>query len=140
MSFLWPVRFGLAIWGLTLITLFVLSFLSSPSFSRVYFPYRRFFLFILFRPIPRLLSPLIVSLPLYSSYSSMFRLLPYLWTYFTLLSLVYSRSTVVIYIFFALRPLMYRRFIGLSIVNSIYNVLSIHLKLIKRFFNIIHSH
>jgi len=54
-------------------------------------------------------SPLIVSLPLYSSYSSMFRLLPYLWTYFTLLSLVHSRSIVVIYIFFALRPLMYWR-------------------------------
>lgn len=42
------------------------------------------------RPILRLLSPLIVSLPLYSSYSTTFRLLPYLWTYFTLLSLVHS--------------------------------------------------
>lgn len=80
------------------------------------------------RPIPRLLSPLIVSLPLYSSYSSMFRLLPYLWTYFTLLSLVHSRSTLVIYIFFALRPLMYRRFIGLSIMNGMCNVSSIYLK------------
>lgn len=61
----------------------------------------------------------------------MFRLLPYLWTYFTLLSLVHSRSTLVIYIFFALRPLMYRRFIGLSIVNGMYNVSSIYLKLMK---------
>lgn len=48
----------------------------------------------------------------------------------------YSRSTVVIYIFFALRSLMYRRFIGLPIVNGIYNVLSIYLKLIKWFFSI----
>lgn len=41
-----------------------------------------------------------------------------------------SRSTVVIYIFFAFRPLMYRRFIGLSIMNSIRNKCAIYLYLI----------
>lgn len=56
----------------------------------------------------------------------------------------YIRSAMVIYIFFVLGPLMHRRFIGLSIVNGVYNapsinVIFLNLMLLKWFFHQINT-
>lgn len=102
-SYLKVVRFSLANRGLTLITSLVLSFLSfSPSFFRLYFPCQRFFLFTLFPPsdFSVALPALIVSLPLCSSYSSTFRLLPYLWIHFTPCSSSYTCTLRYSYLYF----------------------------------------